>query len=70
VVGGEVEEVEDVGIAEDSGEGLLLGRGEFCVGELGAFKDAAGDLAIEFAGAVVFGGGELEVEEALGFGFA
>lgn len=71
VVGGEVEEIEDVAIAEDACEVLGLGRwGEFDVGELGALEDAGVDLAVEFAGAVVFCGGELEVEVAFFWGFA
>lgn len=70
VAGGKVEEVEDVAVAEDAFEVGGLGGWGFEVGELGALEDAAVDLAIEFAGAVAFGGGEVEVKEALFFAFA
>jgi hypothetical protein len=47
-----------------------LGDWGLDVGELGALEDAAVDLAIQLAGAVAFGGGELEVKQPLFLGFA
>ncbi len=83
VAGGQIEEVEDVAVAEDACEvwrlvGLEEFGGEFGVGEASALEDAAVDLPMvsdrpkvnEFTGAIAFGGGELEVEQPLFLSFA